>query len=60
MIYDNKRRQCLLCQCPVMGCSSKGNQLARHLTGKKHRLSESDTSSDKLFCTRLFKYVVLL
>ena len=59
MTYDSKGRQCILYQCPVKDCSSKSNQITRHLTGAKHKWTEVDASGYISYCTRTFKYQIL-
>lgn len=44
MTYDSKGRQCIFYQCPVKDCSSKSNQITRHLTGAKHKWTEVGAS----------------
>ena len=44
MTYDSKGRQCIFYQCPVKDCSSKSNQITRHLTGAKQKWTEVGAS----------------
>ena len=60
MTYDSKDRQCIMYECPVVGCSSKENKIERHLVRGKYKWSQLEAKMHKSFCTRMFKYLNLV